>query len=101
MARASGVQVRIELPRLPQSPALTRHLRAHPEHAHFAYAGGEDYELVLAVPPASRAAFERACKRAGEPVTEVGRVAAGRGVLLLDADGRQASPRATGHDHFR
>ena len=72
LARASGTGAELDLRLLP----LTRAVRAAlgPEGA---LAGGEDYELLLAVPPGRAAAFERACLRAEEPVTRVGRLLPG------------------------
>jgi thiamine-monophosphate kinase len=63
--------------------------------------GGEDYELLLAVPPRRVRAFEAACARAGEQVTAVGRLTRGRGLRLLDAAGRRMAIAASGFDHFR
>jgi thiamine-monophosphate kinase len=61
-----------------------------------ALTGGEDYELAIFVPAAKAAAFEKACKRAGEPVTLIGEVSRGQGLSILNA------PHLTswGFDHF-
>jgi thiamine-monophosphate kinase len=62
--------------------------------------GGEDYELLLAVPLRRARAFEGACARAGERVTAIGRLTRGRGLRLLDAAGRPTALAASGFDHF-
>lgn len=63
-----------------------------------ALAGGEDYELLLAVPPARRAAFERACAAAREKITCVGHLG-GKGLRFLH--GTHPIPPPPGFDHFR
>lgn len=74
-------------------------LRPLDEATRLALAGGEDYELLLAVPPARCRRFEAACLRAGLPVTRVGELVAGTGLTLLDASGRPL-PVPRGFDHF-
>lgn len=98
LAEASHCQVRLDLPALPLSSELRR-ARPH-DAALFAAAGGEDYQLLLAVPPARQRAFERACVRAGEAVTRIGTLQRGRGVVVVDSEGR-SHPGLPGHDHFQ
>jgi len=88
LCRASGVAAEVDVDTLPG--------KGHGLAA--ALAGGEDYELLLAVPPARAAAFERACRRAGERVSWVGRFTAGRGVKLRQHGRLLRAQR--GHDHF-
>ncbi|MBF5041748.1 thiamine-phosphate kinase [Aggregicoccus sp. 17bor-14] len=108
LARASRVAARVVPAWLPVSPALARVLGLERARAE-ALAGGEDYELLLAVPPARARAFERACGRGGHTVTCVGALARGpagrvilegsRGAPLRDALGRPVALPA-GHDHL-
>jgi thiamine-monophosphate kinase len=91
---ASGVGAEVEVTHLPLSPAVRAELGAEG-----ALAGGEDYELLLAVPPERAQAFERACTRRGEQVTRIGRLTRGRRRVLRSADGRLLTPPA-GFDHF-
>lgn len=95
LCEASRVGAALELARLPLTPAVRRGLGAEG-----ALAGGEDYELLLAVPPARTASFERACARAGEKVSRIGKVIAQRKWEIRDDAGRLVSPPA-GFDHFR
>jgi thiamine-monophosphate kinase len=76
-------------------------LRRHAGEAASAWAsaGGEDYELLLAIPPRVATAFERACSRAGERVTPIGELSRGRGVILMDPY-RGEVPTPAGFDHF-
>jgi thiamine-monophosphate kinase len=93
LCEASRVGARVELSRLPVGPGPAA------ESAQRALTGGEDYELLLAIPPRRQVAFERACARAGEPVTRVGHLTRERAVLLLDPAGRRFEG-SSGFDHF-
>lgn len=94
LCTASQVRATVELARLPMSAVVRRELG--PEGA---LAGGEDYELLLAVPSRRGRAFEQACVRAGHVVTRVGEVSRGSGWVIVDEDGR-AVRRPGGFDHF-
>ncbi|MBZ4413019.1 thiamine-phosphate kinase [Myxococcus sp. MISCRS1] len=95
LCTASGVRAVVELAKLPMSAAVRRELG--PEGA---LAGGEDYELLMAVPSARGRAFERACARGGHPVTRVGALSEGVGWVIHDESGRDVR-RPGGFDHFR
>ena len=74
LADGSGVGIDIELARLP--------LDAGVPDARFAATAGDDYELLFTAPPERRAAIEAAA-----PVTWLGRVREGSGVVFRDAAG--------------
>ncbi|MFL5357043.1 thiamine-phosphate kinase [Archangium sp.] len=95
LCAASRVGAELELERLPLSRAVRATLGTEG-----ALAGGEDYELLLAVPPARTSAFERACLRGEEPVTRIGRLTPGAPGHVRDAAGRSLRLPA-GFDHFR
>jgi thiamine-monophosphate kinase len=97
LARASGVRAVLELSALPISRELERH--AARAARLWAVSGGEDYELLLAVPPKAASRFERACARAGERVTRIGELVTGRGVAVVDPQ-RGILPTPPGFDHF-
>ncbi|MGZ4430610.1 MAG: thiamine-phosphate kinase [Gaiellales bacterium] len=80
LAEASGTGAVVELTRLPLAPGATVEQAA---------SGGEDYELLAAVPSDAQLP---------EWVTVVGRLTEGSGLRLLDASGRTVEMR--GHDHF-
>lgn len=92
LAEASGVAIEIDAHQVPVSRTF-KDLATNPD---LALTGGEDYELALCVPAARAAAFERACKQAGEPVTPIGQARRGRGVQVLNAPYLSGG----GFDHF-
>jgi thiamine-monophosphate kinase len=100
LAAASEVAVELELERVPVAgDAVAEAARLGIPVQQFAAEGGEDYELLVALPrefgPAEVEAFERAC---GVALTRVGSIASGRGVSAAVA-GRRVALR--GWDHFR
>lgn len=96
LCRASGLGAEVALERLPLSPALRRALGSRAPD--FALAGGEDYELLLAIPPARARPFARAAAAAGHRVTEIGRLHGDR--VIFTRAGLQIPP-PSGFDHFR
>ncbi|MFW9622512.1 MAG: thiamine-phosphate kinase [Macromonas sp.] len=103
---ASGVGAELYPETLLQSAAVSDAVRQQPLELAWtcALAGGDDYELVFTAPPTARAAVQVATERAHTAATRIGRVAAGRGVLLLGADGHalpsDQEPALRGFDHF-
>jgi thiamine-monophosphate kinase len=81
LAEASGCGALVELERLPLAVGADI-----PQAA----AGGEDYELLAALPPGARPPVE---------MTEVGRLTAEPGLRLVDGAGAQVD--LAGWDHFR
>jgi thiamine-monophosphate kinase len=85
IAEASGCEARIELERVPVSPAARAWIgRQEGELSAIVdlATGGDDYELVCAVRPEKAAAFAEACAAADVPATTIGRFAAGGGIRL-------------------
>lgn len=88
MARLAAVSAKIERALLPLSPAAQTCVERDQEALLVVLTGGDDYEVLVAVPPQSTAAFEAAARQATMPVTRIGRFEAhGSLVQLLDADG--------------
>lgn len=100
LAAASGVGIEIELDRVPLGAGVTAVAEvAGRDPVELAAAGGEDYELLCAIPRAHLEACRAAVAATGVALTEVGRVEPGAAVRLRLPGGR--SVRAAGHDHLR
>ncbi|HMN98243.1 MAG TPA: thiamine-phosphate kinase [Miltoncostaeaceae bacterium] len=97
MAAASGLRAVIDLAGLPVAggvPDVAAALGL--DVADLAAAGGEDYELLAALPPAA----VDACRAALDvPLTVVGRLEAGAGVAIREADGAPWEPGPGGWLH--
>ena len=99
VCRASGVGAEILAARVPVAPACRRALGD--DAPRFAATAGEDYELLVAVPPRAERALARLRTRLGCRLTWIGRIVAGRPVVrLLDAAGRALAAPRPGFDHF-
>lgn len=99
LAAASEVAITLELERIPLAAAVRQAaVGAGEPPAAFAATGGEDYELLAALPPAfTDVEAAEVATRCGVPLTRVGVAAAGRGVTLRL--GGQPVPLG-GYDHF-
>ena len=62
--------------------------------------GGDDYEILAAVPPAAVAGFRKGAQNAGIAVTHIGILEAGRPFEVLDLDGTSLDLQHFGYDHF-
>jgi thiamine-monophosphate kinase len=62
--------------------------------------GGDDYEILAAVPQDRCQAFRAAAATAGIPVTEIGRLETGRGIEISGLDGAPLTLERLGWDHF-
>ncbi len=101
IARRSGVGVRIELARVPLSDSASRRIVAASSLHRDILTGGDDYELLFTAPVAQRSSVADAAAATGDTVTRIGRIEAGEGVEVLDADGRAVEGLARGGwSHF-
>jgi thiamine-monophosphate kinase len=99
VARASGVRLLLLADRIPISEAARSAADGRSALSR-ALDDGEDFELLFTAPHERAAALERD-GLAGTPVTRIGEVRAGEGVVLRSADGREAPLEAGGYEHFR
>lgn len=99
VCRASDVRAEIEIDAVPVSDAL-RAAGLEPDTRRTLQAsGGDDYEICFTAPAGARDAIVAAALKAGVPVTRIGRIVEGQGVVATTADGAWAPVRA-GWDHF-
>jgi thiamine-monophosphate kinase len=64
-------------------------------------AGGDDYELVFTAPPRSASAVDVAARLAGLLVTRIGAIEVGKGLRLIDTQGRPVANTFGSFDHFK
>ena len=101
MLRVSGVTATIEMSRLPLSPAASAAIGADPSLFPVAASGGDDYELIVATPASSAAAFEAAAAEAGVAVTLIGEAVAGAAApRFVDHEGRPFKFGRGSFSHF-
>jgi thiamine-monophosphate kinase len=99
---ASQVGARLRQQAIPLSEPARHLLSAQPHWQHLALAGGEDYELLFTADPQHQAQIAALALALAIPLTAVGQItAAAEGLVVLDQQGRQVPPGATGFDHFR
>jgi thiamine-monophosphate kinase len=92
LAEASGVRLRLDLDRMPLSPAARRWLDARPDRTEALLrlaTGGDDYEVVCTTPAAAEM----------PGCTAIGEVVAGQGIEVL-AGGLPVDPGAGGWRHL-
>lgn len=101
LCRASGAGGRMEAARVPLSAAARAVVARAGATIADLMTGGEDYEVLAAVPVQRAAEYERAAAAAGIAVMRIGAIAeASDGIAAVDASGRQMLPARTGWDHF-
>ena len=96
---ASRLAVVIERERVPLSRAARHAVEGDPRLWAQVLGGGDDYELVIAVPARKTAALSAAARAAGVRVAEIGRFEAGRGVRLT-VRGKPMRLARLGYAHF-
>jgi len=99
MCAASACGARVRLEKIPLSAAAASALRARPALMERILTGGDDYEILAAVPAGAAAAFRTAAAKGDVAVTEIGEFAASRGLLIEGTNGPFAL-RKSGWDHF-
>ena len=99
VAARSGVGIEIDALELPASSALLA-LFEESERIALQASGGDDYELAFTAPAARAVDVLRDLARVGCGATRIGRVVAGAGVSLLDANGISIALGRRGWEHF-
>jgi thiamine-monophosphate kinase len=100
LCAASGAGAEIAVGALPLSPTYRRASRDRADPWALAAGGGEDYELLVAVPPRRLARAFAAAAAARVPLTPIGRIVAGVGVDARLPGGAEYRPARAGHDHL-
>lgn len=100
LAVESGLQATIETAEVPLSPAATSAIAAAPELFEIVLTGGDDYELVFALPPQGEAKVQELAGRLQLPLTRIGHFSEGQGLRLLDRSGQPLELAGRGWVHF-
>jgi thiamine-monophosphate kinase len=100
MASASGVAAHVRLADVPLSSGAAKIVASIAEWQTKVVTGGDDYEILCAVPPSRAAGFERDAVASKMRVTAIGTFAAGAGLSIVDPSGAVVVLDRTGWDHF-
>ena len=95
---ASACAAEIHLAALPRSPLL--HSVDVDLASQLMLAGGDDYELCFTAAAGHADAIGSLSRQLGLPLTRIGRIVAGSGVRVLQADGQLLPLVLKGFDHF-
>ena len=99
MLALEGLTARITATDVPLSSAARAAITVEPDLLATALTGGDDYEILCAVAPDERPAFERAAQAAGVAVSRLGNAEAGEGDAVV-VDARGMSIAGSRFQHF-
>jgi thiamine-monophosphate kinase len=93
VAAASECRLKIELETVPLAPGVLEVGGEREAALELAARGGEDYELLVTLPPDKLEEASRAAAEAGSKLTEIGYATEGEGVALRLQGGGELEPR--------
>ncbi len=100
MAEACETGATIDETKVPVGEAAVAQFAGEPDGPlRASLSGGEDYELLCAVPQRARRRFDAAARMAHLPVTEIGALTPDRALVLRRRDDR-LEPLPRGFEHF-
>jgi thiamine-monophosphate kinase len=101
MCSASQVSAEVSVSSIPLSEAAKAVVAGADGMIHWALSGGDDYEILAAVPPALAPEFEATATASGVRVTRVGALTPGsEAPRFMNHDGTVLQPLAKGFEHF-
>jgi thiamine-monophosphate kinase len=100
MMRGGGVSAVVDLEAVPLSDAAQAALAAEASLRGTILTGGDDYEILCAVPERRLPAFREAASRAGVPLTRIGRVVEGSTPPVFRLFGEEQRFAAGSYSHF-
>ncbi len=98
MLQASGMGAEVDLSSLPLSTSLREFSGS--SASGLALSGGDDYELCFSASLMNEARLAHLGTEFGVGITRVGRIIAGSGIRLIDADGKSLPADVRGYTHF-
>jgi thiamine-monophosphate kinase len=99
LAEASRCGAKINVDDLPLSPAYDRLTEQLDDRWAPALSGGEDYELLLSIPPPMLHTAQMTANQVGTLLYDIGELVEGRDVVIVEADGTER-PAPQGWVHF-
>jgi thiamine-monophosphate kinase len=101
LCAVSGVSATVELARVPLSIAARAAIASAAATVETLIAGGDDYEVLCAVPPARWPSLAEAAAAAGVSITQIGTISEGQGPpTFLGASGSAVRLSRTSYSHF-
>jgi thiamine-monophosphate kinase len=101
LCAASNVSAAIHAPSIPFAKGAAALLARGIVSLESLIAGGDDYEILCAIPEASVEAFMQAARKAGVAATPIGAIIAGSAApSFLDAQGRELALKRRSFSHF-
>ncbi len=100
MMRASGTGAQINLDAVPFSPATRAAIMAEPTLDEVAWTGGDDYEVLCAVPESAARAFRAQAVLAGVTVTQIGTVTDAQAGTRFLRNGTEQTFSRGSYSHF-
>ncbi len=100
MSESSGVDIHIDLDEVPLSSAARQACKADASLLATCVTGGDDFEILAAVPADKAESFVRAARAAGVSVSKIGTCVAGEGAVLFEQGGKPVPLGASGFRHF-
>jgi thiamine-monophosphate kinase len=96
----SRVAAVIRMDAICRSAPIERYL-PDPLAAECLLAGGDDYELCFTAPESTRARIEKLSYEQRIPLSRIGRIEEGEGLVVQEATGKTVITETKGYDHFR
>lgn len=101
LCSASGLGAVVRVEDIPHSPATRAMIRQSPEFRTRALNGGDDYELLCAIPRGRMSRFEEAARATGIAATRIGELTKyARGVSVVDDGGEPLKILSGSFQHF-
>lgn len=100
ICETSNVAARVEVEALPLSPAAKEIVDQRMDSRVSLVAAGDDYELLFTASAAATKAIEELSSGLGLPITMIGSIERGKGVRLVDLEGRAIPVDHAGYRHF-
>jgi thiamine-monophosphate kinase len=101
MLRLAGLTAEIDAGQVPVSEAASAALALGPALLSTVFCGGDDYEILCAVPASKTVGFRSAAEAAGVKVQEIGNcVSGGEPIRIRGANGELLAFEAGSFQHF-